>query len=186
MCGAEMSEAGMTASLVLLWTVVSAAAPIETRFAQVAPVFRQADSFERSPNRQRAVVLVQGLRLHPFSNKNVAKADWESWQKPGSAVVKTLANEADVFAFAYGQNVAVDRIAETACLQDNVRRLKLLGYSEIVFVGYSAGGVVARQFVEDHPEAGVTKVVQVCAPNGGSGWAGGRAFVRKHQEEFLT
>ena len=28
--------------------------------------------------------------------------------------------------------------------------------------------MIARQFVEDHPAAGVTKVIQVCAPNGGS------------------
>jgi pimeloyl-ACP methyl ester carboxylesterase len=176
----------MTASLVLLWAVAHPAVPVETKWAQVAPVVRQSGSFERSPHRHRAVVLVQGLRPHPFSNRNVTKADWHGWQKAGSRLVKALATDADVFAFAYGQNVAVDRIAGADCLGDNVRRLKRLGYAEIVLVGYSAGGLVARHFVEDHPDAGVTKVVQVCAPNGGSGWAEARALLRKGQREFLA
>ena len=183
--GYGLSETIMTSSLVALWTVTLAAAPVETKWAQVAPVPRQAAAFERSPDRQRAVVLVQGFRPHPFSNQNVPKAVWDSWQKPASTLVETLAKDADVFAFAYGQNVAVDRIAGLDDLADNVRRLKQLGYAEIVLVGYSAGGLVARQFVEDHPDAGVTKVVQVCSPNGGSCWAEARIFVRKSQEEFL-
>ena len=38
-------------------------------------------------------------------------------------------------------------------------------------MGFSAGGVIARQFVEDNPNAGVTKVVQICTPNAGSSLA---------------
>src|SRR5262249_40536477 len=45
-------------------------------------------------------------------------------------------------------------------------------------------GVVARQFVEDHPGEGVTKVIQVCAPNGGSSWARW-ATARKNQRGVL-
>jgi len=43
-----------------------------------------------------------------------------------------------------------------------------MGYAEVVLLGHSAGGLVCRQFVEDHRAAGVTKVVQVCAPNAGA------------------
>jgi pimeloyl-ACP methyl ester carboxylesterase len=62
----------------------------------------------------------------------------------------------------------VDRIAEVPALRLGVLRLKLLGYEDIVLLGHSAGGIIVRQFAEDHPDAGVTKVIQVCAPNGGS------------------
>jgi pimeloyl-ACP methyl ester carboxylesterase len=67
-----------------------------------------------------------------------------------------------------------------------VTRLKKLGYSEIVLVGHSAGGLIARHLVEDYPDAGVTKVIQVCAPNGGSLWGDFRVGVRKNQEAFVT
>src|SRR5207244_2414497 len=93
---------------------------------------------------------------------------------------------ADVFAFAYSQDVPLETVADGPGLRDGVRRLKALGYREIVLVGHSAGGLVARQFVEDYPGAGVTKVVQVCAPNGGSAWAKARMAVRKKQEAFLA
>ena len=49
-------------------------------------------------------------------------------------------------------------------------------------VGYSAGALIARYFVEDSPDYGVTKVIQVCAPNGGSGWGKLTAGVRQSQE----
>jgi pimeloyl-ACP methyl ester carboxylesterase len=45
--------------------------------------------------------------------------------------------------------------------------VRRLGYRELVLLGHSAGGLLAREFVEDHPEAGVTKVLQVCCPNEG-------------------
>ena len=53
-----------------------------------------------------------------------------------------------------------------------------------MLVGHSAGGLLARLFAEDHPAAGVTKVVQVCAPNGGSSWARLPA-VRSDQRDFV-
>jgi hypothetical protein len=173
----------MIAPLALLAAAVTAA-PVQTKWAQVGPVPRPAAAVRRSPGRDRAVVLVQGLRPHPFSSRNVFRADWHGWQKPGSRLVRALARDADVFAFAYGQNAAVEQVAGSDGLADAVRQLRRLGYPEVVLVGYSAGGVVARHFVEDHPAAGVTKVVQVCAPNGGSGW-GDLPLVRKPQRAFL-
>jgi hypothetical protein len=176
----------MIASLALLGAAALTAAPVQTKWAQVSPIPRPAAALERSPDRDRAVVLVQGLRPHPFSSRNVARADWHSWQKPGSRLVRALAEDADVFAFAYAQNGAVDQVAQSDGLADHVRQLRRLGYQEIVLVGYSAGGLVARHFVEDHPDAGVTKVVQVCTPNGGSGWADTLQLVRKPQRAFLS
>src|SRR5262249_29424718 len=99
-------------------------------------------------------------------------------------VVRALGVRADVFAFAYGQNVTVDRVAELPTLRASVRRLKELGYAEIVLMGHSAGGLVARQFVEDNPDAGVTRGVQVCAPNAGSS-LGGLPVRAPSQRAFL-
>ena len=91
------------------------------------------------------------------------------WQENGSQMVKALAKKgADVFAFAYGQNAAFGKIVGDKGLHGSIQILKKMGYSDIVLVGHSAGGLIARQFVEDNPDAGVTKVVQVCTPNAGS------------------
>ncbi len=174
----------MLASLALLGSAVTAA-PVETKWAQVGPTPQLAGVLHRSPNQGRAVVLVQGLRPHPFSSRNAARPDWHGWQKPGSRLVRALAPDADVFAFAYAQTAPVEQVAQSAGLADIVRRLRQAAYQEVVLVGYSAGGLVARHFVEDHPGAGVTKVVQVCAPNGGTGWADNLPLVRKPQRAFL-
>jgi hypothetical protein len=44
---------------------------------------------------------------------------------------------------------------------------------------------VARHFVEDNPNSGVTKVIQVCAPNAGASMANLENSVRKNQRPFL-
>jgi pimeloyl-ACP methyl ester carboxylesterase len=139
---------------------------VQTKFEQVAPV-QAAGVLVRSPGQTRAVALIHGFRIR-FSAASVPRADLHGWQRPPSGLVKELARDSDVFAFAYGQDAALEKIASCAGLADAVRRLRQLGYREIVLVGHSAGGVIAREFVEDHPTAGVTKVVQVCCPNGGS------------------
>jgi pimeloyl-ACP methyl ester carboxylesterase len=132
-----------------------------------------AATFGRSPGQTRAVVLVHGLRWRDILASQMSQAAFEGWQQPDSALVRTLKADADVFAFAYGQNVVVDRIARSAALADNIRRIRQIGYEQIILVGHSAGGVVVRQFMEDQPNAGVTKVIQVGAPNGGSDWGKG-------------
>ena len=68
---------------------------------------------------------------------------------------------------------------------DGIHTLKKMGYAEIVLVGHSAGGVGARHFVEDPPEAGVTKLILVCAPNGGTRWGRATFSVRDAQEAFV-
>lgn len=165
----------MTALFSLLWVCLQVSPPLETKFVQVAPVPKAATTFERSPGQTRAVVLVHGLRWRSLLASQMSQADFEKWQQSPSLLVQTLKKDADVFAFAYGQNVSVDRIAGSVALLENVRRVQQLGYKEIILLGHSAGGVVARQFVEDHPNAGVTRVIQVGAPNGGSDWGKGSA-----------
>src|SRR5262249_27235415 len=100
----------MVATTVLLWPSLVAADPVEVRFVQVAPEARPSAEWRRSPGERRAVVLIQGLMPHPFSKENVRRAALRDWQEPGSPLVKRLAGEGDVYAFAYGQNVAVDEI----------------------------------------------------------------------------
>jgi len=114
----------------------------------------------------------------------VAQARLHSGQKPDCLLVKRLAPEADVFAFSYAQTVSADEIAECPELETHVRQLRRRGYREVVLIGHSAGGVIARQFVEDDTDCGVTKVIQVCAPNAGSGWATWQT-VRANQIDFL-
>jgi pimeloyl-ACP methyl ester carboxylesterase len=164
--------------------LLAAAASVDTRFAQVAPAANEVAKFARSPGCDRAVILIHGLRMHPISKLGIVKAAFSDWQKGEGTLVKQLSRDSDVFSFAYAQTVAADEVADAPDLGDSVRRVRLLGYREVVLVGYSAGGVIARKFVEDNPDAGITKVVQVCAPNGGSGWASLPALCRQ-QTEFL-
>lgn len=158
--------------------------PVETFYVQVAPAPRAAGEVLRTPSQDRAVVLIHGLRVHPFSFKSVNKAVLHEWQKPGSLLVKLLAQNADVYSFAYAQNEAVEVIAAGPGLKGCVQRLQKMGYRSLVLVGFSAGGLLARHFVEDNPDCGVTRVVQVCAPNGGSNWAEWRAILPT-QDRFL-
>jgi pimeloyl-ACP methyl ester carboxylesterase len=173
----------MVPALPILCVLFGASPALETQFVQVAPA-RQERRWWSTPGQTRAVVLIHGLYVHPFSKTNVMRAHLHSWQKTDCLLVKRLATEADVFAFSYAQTVTADEIAECPDLETQVRRLRQEGYREIILVGHSAGGVIARQFVEDHPHCGVTKVIQVCAPNGGSGWAKWQT-VRSNQIDFL-
>ncbi len=173
----------MDTTLFLLCLLFASPETIETKFVQVAPSPSQRPWWN-IPQKERAVVLIHGLFVHPFSKTNVGRAYLHSWQQPECLLVKRLAQESDVFAFAYAQTVSADDIAECPELEKQLEKLRRDGYREIILVGHSAGGVIARQFVEDHPACGVTKVIQVCAPNGGSSWAKWQA-VRANQLDFL-
>jgi pimeloyl-ACP methyl ester carboxylesterase len=158
-----MMSLGMLAVL-----AVGQGAPVDAKFVQVAPAPQTATAFVRSREQNRAVVLIHGYSPQPSHR---AKATFHSYQYPGSPLVKSLAQVSDVFAFAYAQTVPVDDIASSPSLHQGLASLRQLGYAEIVLVGFSAGGLVARQLVEDTPTAGVTKVIQVCAPNTGTTWS---------------
>jgi pimeloyl-ACP methyl ester carboxylesterase len=162
------------------------AVPVETQLVQVAPVpLPGVAAPARSPGQARAVVLIQGLLLHPIDRSAGARVQLRSWQRPASVLVRALASEADVFAFCYGQTAAVTDIAAQPDLGDCARRLRQLGYTEVVLVGFSAGGLIARQFVEDNPEAGVVRVIQVCTPNDGASLAKVPGVVGSGQKAFL-
>jgi pimeloyl-ACP methyl ester carboxylesterase len=154
---------------------------VQSRMVQVAPVkpaptsragsSKPGKTFTRSKGQERAVVLIHGFRLY-FRDEDIVRPHFHGWQMPGSVLVKDLAREADVFAFSYGQNASVADIVEKSSLRANLARLKKLGYGEVVVIAHSAGGLVARRLVEDHPDCGVTKVIQVCCPNAGTPSAG--------------
>lgn len=161
----------MLATLTLSCVVLLGGAPAVDSFClQAAPVPMDG-KWKRTPQQTQAVVLIHGFHYHLLS-KSVPKAELRPWQKNDSTIVKELAKNADVFVFAYGQNVPLDTIVTDSKLGESVAQLRNLGYTDVALIGHSAGGLIARHFVEDHPDAGVTKVVQVCAPNGGSSLAG--------------
>ena len=175
----------MGTSCMVLWIGLLVEVPsLEANFPQVAPEMQPVERWRRSPGQQRAVVLIQGLLVRPFDKGSVEKPTLREWQKPGSTLVKHLEPLGDVYAFTYAQSVEVDEIADQPSLRDGVRHLRELGYREVVLVGHSAGGLIARCLVEDYPNLGVTKVIQVCTPNAGSGWAKLQAVPRA-QKPFL-
>ena len=160
----------------------SAEKKVETLFVKVGPTPLTAG---RSADRDKAVVLVHGLGLHPFSSDKALRAKLRAWQQGDSAIVKKLGEQADVYALAYGQNASIDKIADDPSLVRYLDRVKKEGYKEIILVGHSAGGLIVRQLVEDHPDLGVTRVVQICAPNSGSALASLKAATAA-QMEFMV
>jgi pimeloyl-ACP methyl ester carboxylesterase len=159
--------------------------PVQARFFQVFPRSPDDVTFRRSHGQVKAVVLIHGLHVTPLKKGEACRVRLHSWQDPDSKLVDALANLADVYAFAYSQNVAVQEIGGVPCLAENIRRLRLMGYSRIVLVGHSAGGLIARQFIEDYPDSGVTKVIQICSPNTGTSWARLDPGLSKSQRSFV-
>jgi pimeloyl-ACP methyl ester carboxylesterase len=155
---------------------------VELLFVKVGP---NARVLGRSAGQERAVVLIHGLALHPIAKEKIAMAELRSWQQQDSTLVKEISRHADVYALAYGQTAACERIAESPLMLDHLRGLKKAGYRDIVLVGHSAGGLIARHIVEDNSDLGVTKVIQVCCPNSGSNWAVLKAG-RSVQAAFLA
>jgi pimeloyl-ACP methyl ester carboxylesterase len=133
--------------------------PVEGLWAKVSP--------PRTP-KNRVVVLVPGLFLNPLDAELSAKPVFRRWQQPDSELVKALAADSDVYAFTYNQVAPLEATATACGLGKRVRDLRLRGYSEVVLVGHSAGGLLARHLVEDEPKCGVDRLIQVAAPNTGS------------------
>jgi hypothetical protein len=142
---------------------------LPTKFWGIAPAVQELDTLK--PKHDRAVVLLHGLLPRPLHPERAEQPDVHSWQTPNGELVKTLTDEFDVFGFSYAQTGPVDTVALSSGLRNGVAALKKAGYKEIALVGHSAGGIIARRFVELYPDAGVTKLVTVAAPFLGSGWA---------------
>src|SRR5262245_53228778 len=128
----------MNALVVLLL----AAGKVESKFEQVLPEPPLGKLMARSPDVQRAIVLVHGLHPHPFSSENVTRAQFRDWQSAEARLGRDLVKLGDVYAFAYSQDVAVEEVAVSSRLSDNVAQLRRMGYRDIVLVGHSAGGLV--------------------------------------------
>jgi pimeloyl-ACP methyl ester carboxylesterase len=156
--------------IVLLALGLPAPGEVASALIQVGPAPMDARSLVRSPGQERAVVLIHGLTVHP-SEERILRAEPHGWQKPDAAMARRLLHAADVFAFAYGQHTSITDVVERSDLRKYLGQLHEMGYREIVLVGHSAGGIIARQLVEDHPDVPVNRVVQVATPNLGSGWA---------------
>lgn len=177
----------MFATLTLMYALaLGNPVQIDSICAQVAPPYAEG-KWTRTPKHTQAVLLIRGYQVH-VSAANVPKAELRPWQKADSPMVKELAKNADVFVFAYGQNGSLDVVIKESKLCASVAQLRKLGYTDVALVGHSAGGLVSRHFVEDYPDCGVTRVVQLAAPNGGSSLADLESklkLVPKNQKAFV-
>ncbi|MFO0964420.1 MAG: hypothetical protein U0793_02365 [Gemmataceae bacterium] len=158
---------------------------IATRFEQIRPSTVPVSEAQRSADKDRAIVLIHGFRAHPFDGVAAFRPYFDGWQEPHSALVTTLLPLGDIYGFSYGQNATIDKISAAPHLAEGIATLKKMGYRDIVLVGHSAGGIVARDFVEARPDCGVTSVVQVCAPNLGCCLAHLPFLTRDKQAPFL-
>lgn len=139
---------------------------IPTAYWQISPENRAGGLPKRE--KDRAVILIHGLVPRPVQVKKAAIPEPHSWQKPNSHMVKKLAPDFDIYGFSYAQTLPVDFVTHSCGLRGAVKQVKAAGYKEVVLIGHSAGGVVAYQFAEQYPDAGMTRVVVVAAPLHGS------------------
>jgi pimeloyl-ACP methyl ester carboxylesterase len=168
--------------------VVGPVVTLPTAIWEVSPEVRHGpdtDWPEPIVKRDRAVVLVHGLQLHPIRQAKAGRPELHDWMRPNAALVRALSADFDVYGFGYAQTVPVDVVSVSPGLIAAVGKLKAARYKEIVLVGHSAGGLIARQFVERDPTAGVTKVIQVSAPNAGSELATISLGLPKPQISFI-
>lgn len=159
-----------TAAVLVCLAALAMPAPVlpQVLFVKVGPSPVVAG---RTADQSRAVVLIHGLSINLLNPDKVTNAGLRAWQQPDHDLVRKLSRDADVYGLAYSQNVPAHEIAHSADVLAHLRSLKEAGYRDVVLVGHSAGGLIARHVVEDNPDLGVTRVIQVCAPNVGSNWA---------------
>ena len=136
---------------------------------QVAPDLKgKPIRVELRKTKTRAVVLIPGLKLHPVRPALAARPEMHKWQQPRGELVRALAEDFDVFALGYAQTVPVDVVARAPALRAAVELLEKADYREIILIGHSAGGVLARLFVATYPKTGVTKVITTASPHAGA------------------
>lgn len=159
---------------------------IATEIWQVAPDMKAKPGWANTKRtRDRAVLLLPGLKIHPLRPALATRPDLHAWQEPNSDLVRTLARDFDVYSLGYAQNTALDAVAQCPGLRDTVASIQKAGYKEIVLIGHSAGGVIARLFIESYPDSGVTKVICVAAPHTGSELAHLKGGYPKVQATFV-
>ncbi len=156
---------------------------VDILFQQVHPA--ASDTPVRSDEVRQAIVLVHGY-FPAYSYASAHNARLHGWQKPGSKLVESLGAHGDVYSVGYGQDAPVGEIARQAELGHAIEALDAAGYDEVTLVGHSAGGLLARIFVEEHPTSGVDRVVQVCPANGGAGLSTFYRVNLQPQEAFVA
>ena len=161
------------------------AANLPTEIRQVAPDVKLPGWGNALRTKDRAVLLVPGLKLHPIRPSLAARSEYHGWQEPKSELVRALGKDSDVFAFAYAQLTPLDAVAQCQGLRDAVANLHAANYKEVVLVGHSAGGVIVRLFAECYPDSGVTKVIAVAAPHTGSDLANLKGAYPRVQAAFV-
>lgn len=155
--------------LVVTAFLVSLGIDVPMEMWQVAPdLLGKPARQELHKTKERAVLLIPGLKLHPVRPALAACPEIHRWQHPRGELVRALAADFDVFALGYAQTVAIDVVARSPALRAAVGLLEKAGYRDIVLIGHSAGGVLARLFVSTYPNTGVTKVITTAAPHGGA------------------
>jgi hypothetical protein len=171
---------------VVLAVFAAPAMNLPTEIWQVSPDMKVSPGCSNiQKSKDRAVLLIPGLKLHPLRPSLVARPELHSWQEPNSDLVRTLSKDFDVFSFGYAQITTLDAVAQSPGLRDVVANIQKAGYKEIVLVGHSAGGVIARLFVESYPDSGVTKVITVAAPHTGSELANLKSGYPRIQAAFV-
>jgi pimeloyl-ACP methyl ester carboxylesterase len=147
----------------------SPCANLPTELWQAAPDAHGRAGWLNTPRtKDRAILLIPGLKIHPLRPAQCSRPERHSWQEANSDLVRTLAPDFDVFAFGYAQTAPLEVVVHSPGLRDAVGHLKKAGYKEIVLVGHSAGGVIARLFTTAYPDAGVSKVIAVASPHMGA------------------
>src|SRR5579862_8566724 len=101
----------MLHSLSIVMCLLGVPDGLDTRFEEVFPLPKVKGQLERTPLKNRAVLLIAGLRIHSFSTTRVHQAMLHDWQAPSSHLVLSLARNADVYAFAYAQSVPVEVVS---------------------------------------------------------------------------
>lgn len=134
------------------------------------------------PLKKRLVVLIHGLDEPGFIWKDLKVAFAKS--------------KIDFVEFCYPNDQPI--MDSTRFLAENIQTLGKLGVQELILVGHSMGGLVARAFVSlpeidysSHHARGqypnISSLIQVGTPNQGSDWARLRVFleIRDHSKQIL-
>jgi len=154
---------------VVLVVFACPAVTLPTEVWQVAPDIKGKPGWANTQRtKDRAALLIPGLKIHPFRPVVSTRPELHGWEEPTGELVRALAKDFDVYAFGYAQTVPLDAVVHAPGLREAVGNLRKAGYKEIVLIGHSAGGVIARLFAEAYPDSGVTKVIPVAAPHTGS------------------
>lgn len=178
-----LSTLSATLLLPLLATI-----DLPTAVWQVAPEAKaefNGQTLELRKTKDRAVLLIHGLVLRVIQPNKANKPELHEWQLAKSPMAQALAADFDVFSMSYAQTTSCNIVASSPGMREQVEKLRKAGYKEIILIGHSAGGLVARQFVERFPNAGVTKVIEVCAPNTGTELATINVGLPKPQVPFI-